>query len=168
MGASTEVVSNPRLSRPASGESLTRRRARPRVGHRLTGCTTVAVKRGSTALPYLTFYLQNSTFWRADERTRTADLISLRVIGQVLQGIANCPYLSRFLFPGLLRVAPYCGPGGIRSTCSPQFANSKKDISRLPLPPPPGRRRRPPQGSSPGPCATLSPILPLPCPSAQR
>jgi hypothetical protein len=89
MGASTEVVSNPRLSRPASGESLTRHRARPRVGHRLTGCSTVAVKRGSTALPYLTFYLQNSTFWRADERTRTADLISLRVITQALQGCAG-------------------------------------------------------------------------------
>src|SRR5829696_6290296 len=75
MGASTEVVTNPRLSRPASGESLTRHRARPRVGHRPTGCSTVAVKRGSTALPYLTFYLQNSTFWRAGERTRTADLL---------------------------------------------------------------------------------------------
>src|SRR5919112_5386157 len=70
-------------------ESLTRHRGRPRVGHRLTGCTTVAVKRGSAALPHLTFYLQNSTFWRADERTRTADLISLRVITQALQGCAG-------------------------------------------------------------------------------
>jgi hypothetical protein len=24
-------------------------------------------------MPHLTFYLQNGTFWRADERTRTAD-----------------------------------------------------------------------------------------------
>src|SRR5688572_29873661 len=40
-----------------------------------TGCSTVAVKRGSTALPHLTFYLQNSIFWRADERTRTAFLL---------------------------------------------------------------------------------------------
>ena len=37
-------------------ESLTRHRGRPRVGHRLTGCSTVAVKRGSAALPHLTFY----------------------------------------------------------------------------------------------------------------
>jgi hypothetical protein len=36
-------------------------------------------KARSTTLPYLTFYLQNSTFWRADERTRTADLLQLRV-----------------------------------------------------------------------------------------
>src|SRR5829696_3417289 len=56
-------------------ESLTRHRGRPRVGHRLTGCSKVAVKRGSAALPHLTFYLQNSTFWRADERTRTAFLL---------------------------------------------------------------------------------------------
>ena len=34
-------------------------------------------------MPYLTFYLQNSTFWRADERTRTAYPCSLRV---------NCSY----------------------------------------------------------------------------
>jgi hypothetical protein len=53
---------------------------------------------------------------RADERTRTADLISLRVIGHVLQGLAQeckSPYLSRFLFSRLPRVAPYCVPGGI-------------------------------------------------------
>ena len=42
---------------------------------------------------------------------------SLRVIGHVLQGVAglaNPVYLSRFLFSGLLRVAPYCAPSGIR------------------------------------------------------
>ena len=42
---------------------------------------------------------------RADERTRTADLISLRVIGQALQGFANAAYLEGFPFPALLRVA---------------------------------------------------------------
>src|SRR5829696_5452558 len=47
-----------RRSRLASGESLTRHRGRPRAGHRLTGCSTVAVKLGSAAQPYLTFYLQ--------------------------------------------------------------------------------------------------------------
>src|SRR5829696_2440396 len=42
---------------------------------------------------------------------------SLRVIGQALQGCAggaNPVYLSDFLCPGLLSVAPYCVPGGSR------------------------------------------------------
>jgi hypothetical protein len=54
---------------------------------------------------------------RADERTRTADLVSLRVIHRALQGCAGVaipPYLNGFLFSWLLRVAPYCTPGGIR------------------------------------------------------
>src|ERR687885_1789879 len=51
---------------------------------------------------------------RADERTRTADLISLRVIGRALQGVANPAYLKGFLCTGLPRVAPYCAPGGVR------------------------------------------------------
>ena len=53
----------------------------------------------------------------ADERTQTAYLPSLRVISHVLQGFAGTckvPNLSRFLFFDLLRVAPYCGPGGVR------------------------------------------------------
>src|SRR5215218_8635655 len=132
MGASTEVVSNPRLSRPASGESLTRHPARPRVGHRLTGCSTVAVKRGSTALPYLTFYLQNSTFWRADERTRTTDLISLRVITQALQGCAGgCKSrISKGVpFSALLRVAPYCVPGGIRVVSGARRSHASDSIA---------------------------------------
>ena len=32
----------------------------------------------------------------------------------VLHGLANPGYLGRFFFSGLLRVAPYCFPGGIR------------------------------------------------------
>jgi hypothetical protein len=42
---------------------------------------------------------------------------SLRVITQALQGLhslANAAFLSPFLCSGLLRVAPYCAPGGIR------------------------------------------------------
>jgi hypothetical protein len=35
------------------------------------------------------FYLQIARKKRADERTRSADLISLRVCGQVLQGFAR-------------------------------------------------------------------------------
>ena len=57
---------------------------------------------------------------------------------------------------------------GIRSTCSPEFANSKKGISRLPFPPPPGRRIRPPRESSRGPFATPPLTLSLPCLSARR
>jgi hypothetical protein len=89
-------------------ESLRRHRGRPRVGHRLTGCSTVAVKRGSAVLPHLTFYLQNSGFWRADERTRTAFLLRLRVIIQALQGRAQaCKYrISKRL--SLLRFAVCC------------------------------------------------------------
>ena len=54
---------------------------------------------------------------RADERTRTADLVSLRVIHQALQWVhvlANPASLRGFLCSGLLRVAPYCVPGGVR------------------------------------------------------
>ena len=42
---------------------------------------------------------------------------SLRVILRRCRGVqrvANPAYLSGFLFSGLLRVAPYCVPGGIR------------------------------------------------------
>jgi hypothetical protein len=51
---------------------------------------------------------------RADERTRTAFLISLRVRIHALQGFANPPFLCRFPFCALPCVAPYCVPGGIR------------------------------------------------------
>jgi hypothetical protein len=54
---------------------------------------------------------------RADERTRTADLISLRVIIQALQGFAQgckSPNLKGFLVSALPCVAPYCAPGGVR------------------------------------------------------
>ena len=67
--------------------------------------------------PLRLFSLQIGTFWRADERTRTAYPCSLRVITQALQGVqrlANPAYLGGFLCSGFLRVAPYCAPGGIR------------------------------------------------------
>jgi hypothetical protein len=54
---------------------------------------------------------------RADERTRTADLLQLRVITQALQGVQRCAnhaFLSSFLSSDLPNVAPYCVPGGIR------------------------------------------------------
>jgi hypothetical protein len=63
------------------------------------------------------FYLQHSEKRRAEERTRTADLISLRVISRVLQGLhrlANPTYLGGFFFSALPSVAPYCVPGGVR------------------------------------------------------
>ena len=36
------------------------------------------------------------------------------MITQALQGIANAAYLEGFPFPALLRVAPYCVPGGVK------------------------------------------------------
>ena len=56
-------------------------------------------------------------FRRADERTRTADLVSLRVITQALQGCAEackCRISKRLSLLRLPHVAPYCVPGGIR------------------------------------------------------
>ena len=56
----------------------------------------------------LIIYLQNHTFQRADERTRTADLLQLRVIGQALQGLAGgrkSPISKPVFF---LRFAPCC------------------------------------------------------------
>src|SRR5215218_3465300 len=99
---------------------------------------------------------------------------SLRVIHHVLQGVAQmCKFrISRPV--SLLCLALCCTvlrsrwcQSGIRCTFSPEFANSKKGISRLPLPPPQVRRRRPPRESSPVPCATPPPRLALPCPNAQ-
>jgi hypothetical protein len=54
------------------------------------------------------FFLQNSLFWRADERTRTAYPCSLRVIHQALQGVAQMckSRISKQL--SLLRVALCC------------------------------------------------------------
>jgi hypothetical protein len=44
---------------------------------------------------YLPFSLQLTQDGRADERTRTADLVSLRVIGQALQGAVRCVRRTR-------------------------------------------------------------------------
>src|SRR5215211_3396779 len=55
-----------------------------------------------------TFYLQISTFWRADERTRTADLLQLRVIGQGLQGCAGDCKCCIFRGVSFLRLAECC------------------------------------------------------------
>lgn len=51
---------------------------------------------------------------RADERTRTTDLISLRVIYRALQGVANPAYFRGFLFCALSCISPYCVLGGVR------------------------------------------------------
>ena len=62
-------------------------------------------------LPHRVFPLQIRTKKGADERTRTADLTSLRVIIRCCRGlhdVANPVYLSGFLFSALPRVAPYC------------------------------------------------------------
>jgi hypothetical protein len=89
-------------------ERLRRHRGRPRVGYRLTGCSMAAVKRGSAALPHLTFYLQNGTFWRADERTRSAYPCSLRVCGQWLLSVAGvCKFRISKRF-SVLSIARHC------------------------------------------------------------
>src|SRR5215203_3510654 len=88
-----------------------------------------------------------------------------------LQRGANPAYLEGFPYSGLLSVAPYCVPGGIRVVSGARVLrnspNRKKGISRLPFPPP-VRRIRPHLMSSHGPCATHPPMLSLPCPSARR
>jgi hypothetical protein len=50
---------------------------------------------------------------------------------QALQGfaeLANAAYLSRFLFSGLLRVAPYCAPGGIRVVSNDPNASTEAHL----------------------------------------
>jgi hypothetical protein len=84
------------------------RRGRTRGGHGMTGCSTVTVWGGPTVPLHLTFYLQIAIKRRADERTRTADLISLRVCGRAYLSIAGdseCRIDKRFLVP---LVAQYC------------------------------------------------------------
>ena len=59
-------------------------------------------------LGFFTFTLQIATKRGADERTRTADLLQLRVIGRALQGLAGAcksPIPKRI---SLLRVAVCC------------------------------------------------------------
>jgi hypothetical protein len=54
------------------------------------------------------FFLQIAIRRRADERTRTADLVSLRVIGQALQGFARGCKSRISKGYSFLRVAPRC------------------------------------------------------------
>jgi hypothetical protein len=46
---------------------------------------------GARAVPCIEFSASLSPFWRADERTRTADLISLRVSWHICLGMPLCP-----------------------------------------------------------------------------
>jgi hypothetical protein len=72
----------------------------------------------TTTFSALLIFLQIGRKRRADERTPTAypcssyECAVRRCRG--LQRLANPAYLGGFLFSGLLRVAPYCVPGGIR------------------------------------------------------
>jgi hypothetical protein len=50
------------------------------------GCGTLAPLLAARLLWIPEFHLQNATKERADERTRTADLLQLRVINRTLQG----------------------------------------------------------------------------------
>jgi hypothetical protein len=81
----------------------------------------------------LRFTCKSAKNKRADERTRTADLISLRVITQALQGVANPVYVRRFLFSRLLSVAPYCVPSGIRVVSIASSYSSDTIVRRRPV-----------------------------------
>jgi hypothetical protein len=59
-------------------------------------------------VPYLTFYLQIGENKRTDERTRTADLLQLRVIGQGLQGCAGGRKCRIFRGVSFLYLAACC------------------------------------------------------------
>ena len=90
----------------------------------LVYCLRTADKGPATSLEDYLFLWDLQAKSRADERTRTADLTSLRVIGHVLQGCAGdckCRIFKRFPFSGLLSVAPYCVPGGIRVVSTQPF-----------------------------------------------
>ena len=67
---------------------------------------------------------------RADERTRTADLISLRVINHVLQGFAYDAYLEGFPFPALPSVAPYCVLSGVKMVSGVRGLRMLKQLRR--------------------------------------
>src|SRR5215203_4528903 len=60
-----------------------------RVSVSLADCGKVALALAPRPLYVPEFYLQNARKKRADERTRTADLISLRVIHHALQRFAG-------------------------------------------------------------------------------
>ena len=45
-----------------------------------------------------------------------------------MQGIANATYLEGFRFSGLLRVAPYCVPGGIRVVSGRATATVRQQV----------------------------------------
>src|SRR5687767_7906584 len=57
-------------------------------------------------------------------------------------------------------------PESIHALKSLKFTSAGREVRCLTLPP--ERRRQPHLESSPYPCATPPPMLPLPCPSAQR
>jgi hypothetical protein len=144
----------------------------PRLWDKVYCCPTAAKPSIIPLGPFI--FLQDlQEKQRADERTRTANVISLRVITQALHGFARGCKARISKGVSFLRLDPCCTvlrsrwcQSGIRTTCSPEFANSKKSVSRLPLPPPPGRWIRPPRESSRGSFATPLPMLSLPCPSA--
>jgi hypothetical protein len=57
---------------------------------------------------YLTFYLQNSTFWRADKRTRTADLLQLRVCCSTCKSVLIPPAFWLIYAPIALSGNVFC------------------------------------------------------------
>ena len=71
-------------------------------------CLRTADKAFDTNIVYFSFLQDLQAKKRADERTRTADLISLRVIGHVLHGCAGSCKSRIFRGVSFLRVALCC------------------------------------------------------------
>jgi hypothetical protein len=70
-------------------------------------------------LRHSAFYLQIATKWRADERTRTADLL---ITSEKYGGAGHCSgllwlaessYLSGIFFTGLHTIAEHCALGDV-------------------------------------------------------
>ena len=86
-----------------------------RVGEDLIrSVVSISPRFAAKRFTYYEYFPWVSGIGRADEQTRTADLLQLRVINRALQGLAQgckCRIEKRLSF---LCLALYCTPGGIR------------------------------------------------------
>jgi hypothetical protein len=105
-GVSTRKVKE--ITEELCGTSFSKRLISSLAGTGSTGLQYIGPAFMIRHCSYSAFYLQMSEKHRADERTRTADLLHLRVITHALLGFAQtCK--SRILKPvSFLRLAQYC------------------------------------------------------------
>jgi hypothetical protein len=136
-------------------ESLTRHRGRPRVGHRLTGCSTVAVKRGSAALPHSRFTCKSAFFesGRADSNRFPAHYECAVSGCRALRTIAIPAYLSRFLFSALRISLPQLSTHG-SSVEEDSLSPSPRVITSASPAPASSAAPAPPRGRGSPPTAT--------------